>query len=218
MAKPPKSFVKCVLQHLQAGLQSEGRKKRSPISFTRELTPEVTGIVTLGANVYDDATLQIDPSVGVRHERVERLLAELTGQNHRGSLAATIGSAIGYLTPRKQFLIFAPFSVEDDPVPGAQQIVATIKRYGFTWMEENQTLDAMMKAMSDFKYVDRWHARFRMPLIQYLLGDYEAARVSVERGLVEIGDSQGPLSDQFKRLAEGLLERFDKLRAAPPQN
>jgi hypothetical protein len=181
---------------------------RAPTAFTKQIGPDVLGVVTLGVVVLDDGTVEVDPSSGVRHEPLERLLAELTGQKHHGYLPATIGSAIGYITPAKRFLIFTPFTTSGDPAPDVQHIVETITRYGFRWMEENQSLDALLHGMVDFKYIGRDGARFRVPLIYYLKGEFEATGRSLEEGLAEVGETPGPVSDQFRRFAKALLNRL----------
>jgi hypothetical protein len=211
MSKPPKSFVKRVVHHLQTGFQSEGMKKRTPTLFTRDTNPNVFGVVTLGINLYDDSSVKIDPSVGVRHNGVEDLLVKLTGDNFGKYLPATIGCALGYLTPQNTFLIFDAFRPDEDPVPGVQHIVKTMKQYGFGWMDDNQTLDAMLQSMIDGKCAVRQQSRLRIPVIQYLKGDFAAARASVEKGLAELGESSGPVSDQFRRFAAGLIDKLEKI-------
>jgi hypothetical protein len=143
----------------------------------------------------------------MRHQALECLVADLSGQRFNESLPATIGISIGYITPEKQYMTFG-FTLEEDPHPIVREMVGTIEKYGFNWMEEHQSLDSMLEAILNKKYTYRDAARLRLPVIQYVKGNIPEARNSIEKSLDEIGNSEGLVSDQYRRLSIALMSKI----------
>jgi len=176
--------------------------------YTKPLSAEATGIVSLPLTSYrDDPAVYVTPSIAVRHERLERLVAELCGKPQDKFLPSSIGTSLVRLTNVKEHGLPSLH-----PAPDIQQqiaqLVSVIYNYGFSWMEENHTLNAILQGSLEFKYSSRPHARFRIPTIYYLKGDPDSAHFWVERGLAEIGPDQNIYADQYRRFATALVARL----------
>jgi hypothetical protein len=206
MLQTQKISMKKLLKDVQAELKAVGLKKRANTIFTKDVNSDVLGIVTIVVSA-GEGGIAISTSVGVRHQALERLVAELSGQKFDESLPATIGISIGYIAPEKQYAIFR-FSLEEDPHPTVREIVGTIEKYGLNWMEDHQLLDSILDAILNGKYTYRDAARLRLPVIRYLKGNIPEARTSIEKGLDEIGNAEGPVSDQYKRLSRALMSKI----------
>ena len=91
-----------------AGLQAElmpilkqqcaaiGFEKRAQIYFTRDLTPDTIGVL---AFVFNQRMRIVSLSVAVRHQPLERLLAELAGEDFHPYLSGTLTCPLGHVPP-----------------------------------------------------------------------------------------------------------------------
>jgi hypothetical protein len=176
--------------------------------YTKPLGAESTGVVSLPVTSHrDDPAVYVTPGLGVRHERLERLIAELCGKPQDKFLPSSIGTSLVRLTNMNEHGLPSLH-----PAPNIQgqiaELVSVIYDYGFKWMKENATLDAILQGSLEFRYSWRDHARFRIPAIYYLKGDQDSASFWIERGLAEVGPDENIYADQYRRFAKGLLDRL----------
>lgn len=200
------SFLRALLTETRAQLESAGFTYRGRSWYEKPLTDEATAIVTLASNTYrGDPAVYINPSLGIRHERLEHLLAELSGSPLGKFPPATIGTPLGYATPAGKHVTYS-FTPGDQLRDKVKSLVETISKDGLAWMQKNQTVDAIYDGLAAFKFAARDGARFRIPLVHYLRGDYESASVSARRGLEEIGTNKDLYSQHYRQFAHGLLD------------
>jgi hypothetical protein len=145
-------------------------------------------------------------SLGVRHEQMEKLVSELTGQKFDPRATATLGTALGYVTPDREYSEF-PFT-QDTVVPAAEEAVQMIVRYGMPWMAAHGSLAEMLAALRVGKYTYRDAAKLRIPVAHFLNGELDSAKATVDQDLLALGSSRGPVSDQYRRFARELLARL----------
>src|SRR5690606_27740771 len=87
-----------VLELVRAELAGLAFEKRAGDIFTRDLTSEVLGWIGLNrATRGRPGVLEINPVVGVRHQPIERLLAELRGEKAHPYVPPTLSVHLGYL-------------------------------------------------------------------------------------------------------------------------
>jgi hypothetical protein len=211
MNQTSSTFLRSLLTKLRTQLELAGFVYKGRSWYEKPLSSDSTGIVTLASNFYpDDPAVYINPSLGVRHERLERLLAELCGQKPTKFLPATIGSSLGYVTSAGKHIMYSFLPDIANDVSG---LVGAIEHDGLKWMEANQTAEAILDGLANFKYAPQDRARFRIPLICYFKGDYESTRRWLHW-------------DMYRRFATGLLDRLgrvarkapDELRTGGPDN
>jgi hypothetical protein len=202
------SFPRSLLTEIRTELQLLGFVYKGRRWYEKPLNSEATGIVTLASNSHrGDPAIYINPSLGVRHERIERLLNELCHQTATKFLPATIGTSLGYATSAGKHIMYS-FLPGANTKSDVTRLVRAIAQDGLKWMEGNHTINAILEGLVGFKYAPRDHARFRIPLIYYIKADYESSRVSIQKGLEEIGKNQDAYSEQYRLLANGLSGRL----------
>ena len=203
--------MRSLLVEFRTGLKSIGFEYRGRSWYDKRLNTDLLGVVTLASNSYlNDPAIYIVPSVGVTHEPLEKLLAQLSGRRPGRFLPATISTPLGYVTPMAKFLKYT-FDPRSMVANEAETLLQTIERFGVKWMESNQSLDLLMQGLVTYKYASRDRARLRIPLIYYVKKDYASARASITDGLREIGEERNQYSDEYRQFAAGLLKRLATL-------
>src|SRR5690242_10447195 len=86
-------------------LGAYGFRKRAGQVLTAELAPDVLGWIGLNRATKHRAPgeVEINPVVGVRHQAVERLVAELLGIKFHAYVPPTVCTPLGYLLPEARF-------------------------------------------------------------------------------------------------------------------
>ena len=85
-------------------LFSVGFKKRSGGEiFTTEVAAGILGWLGLNRGLVgsNDAVIEINPVVGIRHQEIERIVAELKGVKFHGYAPPTVSVHLGYVTTGK---------------------------------------------------------------------------------------------------------------------
>ena len=95
MAMSDRPLYREVNQLVAEALCAHGMRKRISGYFTRELEGDVRGSVAL--NEAKKYGFTINPIIGVRHELLERLLAQMAGREFNPYAPSTIATPIGYL-------------------------------------------------------------------------------------------------------------------------
>ena len=65
-------------------------------------------------------SVEVNPVIGIRHQAVERLVAELRHEKFHSYLPPTVSSPIGYVMPDEYFAMIAGIQ---ENVPGARSVV-----------------------------------------------------------------------------------------------
>jgi hypothetical protein len=93
-------------------MKSAGWRKRTGDIFTYD--PGNGYLAWLGLNrATKYHPLRVNPVIGVRYERLERLMSELQGE--RRYTSCTVSKPIGYSTPSNSFLQLEVATVENSP-------------------------------------------------------------------------------------------------------
>lgn len=202
------NFLRALLTETRAQLEAAGFTYRGRSWYERPLGSETTAIVTLASNTYrGDSAIYINPSLGIRHERLEELLAELSGHQLGKYPAATISTSLGYVSPDGKHALYS-FTPGDELSAKVKGLVRTISKDGLAWMLKYETLDSLLEGLVTFKYSPRDQARLRIPLVHYLVGDYDSARLSLQEEGDQLAANHDVYSDQYRRLAQGLSTRL----------
>lgn len=149
----------------------------------------------------------VSPSVAVRYQPLERLVAELTGEKFHPYLSGTLTSPLGNVPPNRELCWFF-FPADADPGPPVREMFGIIKGSAVPWMERHRSLESFIDDLkANFATGDS--KRLRLPAAYYLKGECDLARALVMQGLERIGDGSGPVSTQYRRFAQALLARLD---------
>jgi hypothetical protein len=115
-------------------MESIGWQSRAAGWFTWRCAPAFLGVMSVASATQHAAPGRawIAPNLGLRDDRVERLVAELTGQKDEGYRARTTTGALGYVTPEqtyRQWLIDAASAAD-----AAEEIATCVRDHGMPYL------------------------------------------------------------------------------------
>ena len=153
------------------------------------------------------------PSVAIRYQPLELMLAELTGEKFHPYLSGTLTCQLGHVPPRNELLWF-----EIPPQVNArervQEMFVIIAESAVPWMERHRDLDSFIEDLQTYRFANRDQVRLRLPVAYYLKGEAELARSLVMKGLEEVGEDSDALSTQYRKFATALLARLSAVDPA----
>ena len=153
-----------------------------------------------------DGLLEINPVVGVRHQAVERLVAELKGEKFHAYIPPTISLHVGYLMPEKRYhpWLFSESNVAET----ADALVSAVETYGVAFMKQHSVLDALAGLMASGEVGIREQLSYRLPIAYHLLGDDDRARGTLTSALEDLGERRDVAAERFHAFAAALETRF----------
>jgi hypothetical protein len=198
------------IELLREPLAELGFRKRAGAIFTVELDDPVIGWLGLNAASEHQPAGQasVNPVVGVRHQTVERIVAELLGERFHPYVGPTVSTPIGYVMPEQRF---ATWQFGDgDSHAQADQLLTALDDYGLPFMRDHTGLDSIRDAVEQG---DAEFPEYRLPVVLVLLGrDDEATRMIDDR-LEELGNADNPFAREFRAYAERFAEHASDLTA-----
>ena len=204
------SITKTAFGLLQDRFAGLGFEKRKSGIFSSIISDDVIGWVGLNkATRGRSDALEINPVVGVRNQRIERLVAELAGDTFDDLIPPTIAGNVGYLSPARRYLPFTfAESVSNEEV--ADQLCEAIKAHGLPFMKKAADLRALVEAMQTLRFGMAEQLSYRIPVGLWLLADTEKAKAFVAAILTEIGMRSDPAALRYKTFATSLTERLGR--------
>ena len=148
---------------------------------------DVLGWVGLNTCGQKPGLLEVNPVVGVRHQTIEKLLAELLSESYDAVNPPTLAGNIGYLSPDNKFRQFS-FSMDADPLNIADALVQDIERYGLPFMKRNIDLNVFLKTMKSTRFGISEQLNYRIPLCLYLLGRFDETSQFLSTKLLQLAD------------------------------
>lgn len=194
---------KAVLEAIVPRLAQLGLKKRSGMIFTIEVAKDFLGWVGLNTATEHQARgeMDINPVIGVRHQEVERLVAELSGDKFHPYAPPTISSPLGYLQPEKRFKVwhFAPGS----EAAAAAEMSAAIATHALPFIRSVTTLDELGRQI-DRRMGIEGQLRYTRPIVALLAGDSDRAGRLLDEALAVLEGHTHGSADDFRRFAAAL--------------
>ncbi len=184
-----------------------GFQKRKADIYTVAVNEEVVGWLGLNKALYRGGVLQINPVVGVRHQKLESRVAELLDQKPHQYVPASISTNVGYLTMKKEY---ASWSFQEDAncEAAVAAMVATVERFGLPFMQQNATLATLYNALLNSKRgTPPDQLDYRIVAAANLLGKRTEAEAFVDAKLREIGTRNDEAAEWFRKFATKLRER-----------
>jgi len=186
-------------------LGDSGLRKRKEV-FTRHISEDVLGWVGLNTAAHREyGKLEINPVIGVRHQPLEALVAQLIGMKYHSYVPPTVATPIGYLMPGRKYAAWL-FESGVDHVSNVEKMAEAINRYGFPFMEANTTLQALIDTMlhSGFGYPHQ--LAYRIPAAYLLVGEKTLAEQYVDDQLNELSDRKDMAAQHYRNFAAAFNE------------
>jgi hypothetical protein len=177
-------------------------KSRGPLMCER--SPGVFGWVGLNTQNLP-GLLRVNPVIGVRHIRLERALIEL-GENLTSPLPS-VTSPLGYLTPKRTFLMWE-FSPGITSGPVAAGLAEAIVEYGEPFIAKFADWKTFSAEAEEGDLIMANVRKIWFPVIRALNGNIIAARVMVEEEVSRLGLQEDAYSLGYRKFAEKFFRKF----------
>ena len=195
------------------GFAEAAERELAPLGFRRRAQGVVTLDVAedvlgwLGLNrAIRSGILKVNPVVGVRHQRVERLVAELTGVRFHPWLPPTLSSHLGYLMPQRAYVPWTVRAVEEVPAVAAA-MAAAVQQHGLPFVQANASLATLAASLAGGMGMPE-QVGYRLPVVWHLLGDDARAEAALAQQVGWQGEGDHPAAREFRAFAEALRRRL----------
>lgn len=198
------SGIGLAVESLREQLEHVGFRKRAGAIFTLELAAEVTGWLGLNHASRHRPTgqVEVNPVVGVRHQAVEQLIAELREDKSQEYTAPTVSTPIGYVMPEHRYMSWE-FGGQHGTVAGSD-LIAAIRNYGIPFMRSLTSLPALFDAVNKgFSQCPEYH----VPTLLEIMGRHDDAMIAMTRAIQELGDREDPAARQLRHFAVAFERR-----------
>jgi len=153
--------------------------------YTLELSPGALAWVGLNTAMRGGA-VEINPVVGVRHQEIERLVAELRGEQFNAIVPATIAANVGYLSQRNRYEAFI-FDGSRPDAEVASDIVKCVSGPGLAFAKSNAAVSDLASTLKTSGLGIPHQNSYRLP-VALLLADLKSEALEViDEELGEIG-------------------------------
>jgi hypothetical protein len=191
-------------------LKKLGLKEREGLVFTWKLhgADDVLGWLGLGkaTSGLKKGEARIHPSIGVRHQDVERLVAELRDEKFHSYRPMTYFWPLYGLMPQSGYFTWDVTSTPAD-APVAEDLANAVEQYGFPFVQSLSSLDELIAAFEAQKMLHQQDI-FRLPAALFLAGDLARATEVIERELLKLGDRTDAAAMEIQAFAPRMLERI----------
>jgi hypothetical protein len=203
-----KQFIKEVKCACVSALEELGMKKRRLGIVTWDLHDDFHGFIGLNTDTrFGDGTMAVNPFVGVRCDRIHRIIAEVDGEPYRQYLPPTMSRFLGHLSGHVP-ITGIEFTRGESMVPGVAALRRGVIEAGIPYVEENASLEAMAQRIpQDCAWDD---AGERLLVTLFLLREMEQMRAETQRRIEE-AKSKGINTKRFETFV-ARLERYISTR------
>ena len=172
--------------------------------LTTDLDEDVLGWVGLNtATKHHPDAVEVNPVVGVRHQAVERLVAELRGERGHPYLPPTISTPLGYVMPQPRYRAW--LFTADATASVASDLAAAIRDHGVPFMASGRHLDALAElARQGLGHF----LEYRLPVVLLLLDRRDEALEEIARSLDALGDRSDAAAAELRAFGAEFLRRY----------
>ncbi|HWM88899.1 MAG TPA: hypothetical protein VNO33_23775 [Kofleriaceae bacterium] len=197
--------TRTMLALVREPLTALGLRKRSGAIFTMELAPDVIGWLGLNtASKYlPTGVVEVNPVVGVRHQTVERLIADLRGEAFHAYLPPTVSISIGYVMPER---CYVGWDVGEGRPEAVAELTAAVERHGLPYMRRLVELPALCEAVEQRQSL---RPEYQLPPIRLLLGRRNQALEGLAEDVKRLGDRQDAAALELRSFAEAFARHVD---------
>lgn len=194
---------------IEAALSDNGFKRRRAGTLTSELTDDVLGWIGLNTSVTAApvGVVLVNPVMGVRHQRLERAVADLKGEKFHQYLPPSYSSPLSAVVPTvgpNDFILHG--NARDADV--VDRLVHAVFDGGLAFMKEfSDTTTLLDRLRSGFLHDHQMTLRY--PTLLWLSGEQNAALKAVENGLQAIEGQRGPAAAELRPFLNGLKNRIE---------
>jgi hypothetical protein len=203
---PVSTDMKTVIKVLTDRLVANGYRKSKLGIFVK---PGGVGLLMwLGLNrAKRSGLVDINPVVGIRHQGVEDLVAELSGRKADQVIPPTAAMNVGYLSQanRYQAFVFGEGRPDDEV---ASELTNAVLSAGSRLLHENEDMAGLISTLSTSKNLIPDQTAYRLPVALFIAGRGGEATRALDVNLGEIAGRTDPSASRYVVFAERLKARM----------
>jgi hypothetical protein len=185
----PKDFANQIEDATTQALVARGFRRRKRGIVTLPVEKLIQGWVGLNTALFarEDALL-INPVVGIRHDLVEQIVAEVDHDKPHAYTPPTVSMNVGYTRTNADSLDFE-FTPSAPPEPTIRALTDAIVEHGIPFMKSGADSELLLEILrKDVPF--RGHASPRLLVLEFLrgAGAAELRTLATERGVMEFAD------------------------------
>jgi len=199
------SGIQLTVRALREPLERAGFRKRAGEIFTIVLADDILGWLGLNyaSHHREPGQIAVAPVIGVRHQAVERLVAELRQERFHEYVPPTISTRIGYVMPNHREMTWefgGQYGTEAEA-----DLIAAVVDHGIPFMRSLISLPRILEAINDgfCLYPD-----YRLPAVLAVMGRLIDARAAVALTLDKLGARNDPAAQQLRDFAIAFETKF----------
>jgi hypothetical protein len=187
---------------LRGPLERLGFRKRGGQIYTIDLGEDVLGWLGLNkaSQHRSPGQVEVNPVIGVRHQQVERLVAELLAQPFHDYQPPTVSSPVGYLLPERKYTSWllgegaSPEAVED--------LLAAVEGTALPWMRSLLGLTELREAL-DARLGHQ--PEYRLPIVLALQGEHAEAASVLQKSVDQLGGRTDAAAELLRQYADAFV-------------
>jgi hypothetical protein len=180
-----------------------GFRKKGDVWLFPLGTTAASGWLGLNTVSRPDGRVGISPVIGIRHEQIESMMKELSGDPSVN--APTISASLGYLMPQARYLEWlfedAPFHYHSE----CQRMVEAIEVYGISFFKSNSSLETIIGHLEQGRYTYNESPAYRLPIGYVVSGDTSAAIAYANQKAEDLGSREDEAARRYRDFVEKLL-------------
>jgi hypothetical protein len=212
MAEKQRTLQRELFDLAERLLPEFGFRRRQAGLFTTDLSESVLG--WLGLNATSRKTgglLLVNPVVGIRHQPIEQIVAELRQERPHAYQPPTISLPLGSLRASQQAIPWACAS-RDEIRPTLEDMIEALQLVGIPFMKTHAQLERLANRLQRQDVGVPEFVAYRLPVALVLLGEFDKCKGEIENWLEHISARSDPAAEEFRRFACRLEQNFIKGR------
>ena len=194
-----------VAESLTVCLREIGFRRRKGAIYTLDLPGDTLGWVGLNRRVYPSSgVVDINPVVGVRHQKLEQIVAKLSGRQFHQYVPPTVSCNVGYLLSEAKYRVWR-FDESIDNSEAVRSLVATVAGVAVPFMRAHESYDSFIRDLRLGRFTHREAQMERLPVALVLAGQRDEAVADIERSVAEVGGREDAAAENFRNYARELL-------------
>ena len=161
----------------------------------------------IGLNMGTKPSIHVNPIVGVRNQKVERIVASLLQEPFRETLPATVAGNIGYLSGGGNSFKSVSLASASEIRDGTKEVIEDIRLRGLPFMEANRNLGHLRGTLDGISFSGiPEQVAMRRPVVLQLLGRPSEGVQVVQEWEAKLGERRDPAAERYRRFARAFRE------------
>lgn len=188
-----------------ARLSVLGFSKRKPGVLTLKMSADTVGWIGLNtANRNQPGLLELNLVIGIRNQRIERLVADLLHERFDEVIPPTLARHIGYLMPSHEYQPYV-FLKGGNVEETISNLVRDVREFGLPFINLHADLAYLVSKLGSRDFGADFMAAYRIPAGLFLLGQMDDASRFITTELEKVEGRGDAASMRFRSFGTSLI-------------